>query len=493
MGSGSSNQEKRKITDQEMLTALKSICKISKLNKISFGFLIKFFKNDKDFYCLMTNEHIITQEMINKKEKITFYYDNDKIVKEIFLNSNERYIKDFKDMNIDATVIEILPKDDIDKNYFLLPAIDYIYDYEELINKEIILMQNLYYFSYKIKSINNYEFTYIDNNKSNKSGNPIFLIDNMKVIGIVKNDNCDKNLKNVDFIGPIFNFFKNFAQNIIEEQIENNFEISNELTDLICAPVVNENDLEIIDNTDDDENGHFIDGNLEGKGKYIWKNGIYYIGQFKNGKKEGKGIIYYKNGNIMYEGDFVNNKKEGNGKYFYKNGPYYIGQFKNGKMNGNGIIYSKNGNIIYEGDFVNNKKEGNGNYFYKNGPYYIGSFKSGKRNGKGIIYYKNGNIMYEGDFINGKLDGNGKLVYKNGPYYIGQFKNGKINGIGIDYYKNGNIMYEGEFINGKYEGHGKYIWKNGEYYIGQFKNGKRNGKGIKYYKNGNIKYTTNIE
>ena len=53
----------------------------------------------------MTNEHIITQEMINKKEKITFYYDNDKMVKEIFLNSNERYIKDFKDMNIDATVI----------------------------------------------------------------------------------------------------------------------------------------------------------------------------------------------------------------------------------------------------------------------------------------------------------------------------------------------------------------------------------------------------
>ena len=50
-------------------------------------------------------------------------------------------------MNIDATVIEILPKDDIDKNYFLLPVIDYIYDYEELINKEIILMQNLFYFN----------------------------------------------------------------------------------------------------------------------------------------------------------------------------------------------------------------------------------------------------------------------------------------------------------------------------------------------------------
>ena len=113
----------------------------------------------------------------------------------------------------------------------------------------------------------------------------------MKVIDIIKNDNCDKNENIADFIGAIFNIFKNFEQNKIEEQIENNFEISNELTELICANIINDNDLEIIENTDDGENGHFVDGNLERKGKYIWENCMYYIGQFKNCKKEGKGII----------------------------------------------------------------------------------------------------------------------------------------------------------------------------------------------------------
>lgn len=184
MGSSGHKKEKRKITEPEIQSALKSICKISKLNEISFGFLIKFFKKDKDFYCLMTNEHTITKEMIKTREKITFYYDNDKILKEICLNPNERYIKDFRDMNIDVTVIEILSKYDIDKIYFLLPVIDYISDYNKVINKEIILLQNLYYFNSKIKSINKYEFTYIDNIKSITSGIPIFLKDNMKVVGI---------------------------------------------------------------------------------------------------------------------------------------------------------------------------------------------------------------------------------------------------------------------------------------------------------------------
>ena len=392
MGSSGYKPEKRKIKEPEMQSAIKSICKISKLNEISFGFLIKFFKKDKDFYCLMTNEHTITQEMIKKKEKITFYYDNDKIVKEICLNPNERYIKDFHDMNIDATVIEIISKDNIDKNYFLLPVIDYISDYNKVINKEIILLQNLFYFTYKIKSINNYEFTFINNIKSNTSGIPIFLNDNMKVIGICKNDICDKDENSADFIGPIFNFFKNFEQcKTVDKYNAHTLSINSESTDLI-SDIFNENDLEINENTDNDENGSFVNGKLEGKGKYIWENGMYFIGQFKNGKKNGKGIIYYKNGNIMYEGDFINDKKEGNGKFIWKNGSYYIGQWKNNKKHGKGTDYNKNGNIVYEGDYVNGKIEGNGKYFLKNGQYYIGQFKNGKRNGKGIIYYKNGNI-----------------------------------------------------------------------------------------------------
>ena len=295
-------------------------------------------------------------------------------------------------MNIDITVIEILSKDDIDKNYFLLPVIDYISDYNKVINKEIILLQNLYYFNSKIKSINKYEFTYLDNIKSNTSGIPIFLKDNMKVIGICKNDNFDKNENSADFIGPIFNFFKNYEQyKTVDKYNEPNLSIDSESTDLI-GDIFKENELEINENTDNDENGNFVNGKLEGKGKYIWENGNYYIGQFKNGKKNGKGIIYYKNGNIMYEGDFINDKKEGNGKFIWKNGAYYIGQWKNNKKHGKGADYNKNGHIVYEGDYFIGKIEGNGKLFLKNGQYYVGQFKNGKRNGKGIVYYKNGNI-----------------------------------------------------------------------------------------------------
>ena len=396
MGSSGHKPEKRKITEPEMASALKSICKISQLNQVSFGFLIKLFKKNEDFYCLMTNEHTITQEMIKKKEKITFYFDNEKIVKEIVLNPNERFIKDFRDMNINITVIEILSKDNIDKNYFLLPVIDYNSDYNKTINKEIILLQNLFYYNSKIKSVNKNEFIYIDNIKSNTSGIPIFLNDNMKVIGICKHDNFEEKENSANFIGPVFNFFKNFEickaiDKNKDKEIENNLSINSESTDLI-SDIFNENELEINENTDNDENGNFVNGKLEGKAKYIWENGNYYIGQFKNGKKNGKGIIYYKNGNIMYEGDFVNDKKEGNGKFIWKNGAYYIGEWKNNKKHGKGADYNKKGNIVYEGEYINGKIEGNGKLFLKKGEYYVGQFKNGKRNGKGIVYYKNGNI-----------------------------------------------------------------------------------------------------
>ena len=39
------------------------------------GFLIKLYNDKKEFYCLMTNEYIVTKEMINLKEKINIFYD----------------------------------------------------------------------------------------------------------------------------------------------------------------------------------------------------------------------------------------------------------------------------------------------------------------------------------------------------------------------------------------------------------------------------------
>ena len=72
--------------------------------------------------------------------------------------------------------------------------------------------------------------------------------------------------------------------------------------------------------------------------------------------------MFYKNGNILYEGNFIDGKYEGKGKYIWENGNYYIGQFKNGIRSGRGTMFYSSGKILYDGDFINDKYEGNGKY-----------------------------------------------------------------------------------------------------------------------------------
>ena len=105
MGAGASRQEESLIKDSRIYKipsaipkALKSLCKIETGNKMSSGFFIKFFKDEQDFFCLMTNEHIVTKKMIQKGKLINLYYDNEEKVKEIELDTSERFIKDFKDI-----------------------------------------------------------------------------------------------------------------------------------------------------------------------------------------------------------------------------------------------------------------------------------------------------------------------------------------------------------------------------------------------------------
>ena len=191
----------------------KSVCKIiyrkgdSILTRGS-GFLMKLFKGIEPFYCLMTNEHVISKEMIELKETIEIYYDNGNIRKEIKIDTEERYIKDYKNLKIDALIIEILEKDNINEDYFLLPDLEYINGYENYINKEIYIPQyseggDLNYAKGKIKEINNYEFSHLSNSKKNSSGNPIFINGSIKVIGISK-QSVENNSENYgNFIGPM--------------------------------------------------------------------------------------------------------------------------------------------------------------------------------------------------------------------------------------------------------------------------------------------------
>ena len=62
--------------------------------------------------------------MIELKGTIEINYDNGNIRKEINIDKEERYIKDYKNLEIDAVIIEILEKDNINEDYFLLPDLN---------------------------------------------------------------------------------------------------------------------------------------------------------------------------------------------------------------------------------------------------------------------------------------------------------------------------------------------------------------------------------
>ena len=129
--------------DSCLIDVSKSVCKI-KIGKKSesvfgSGFLLRYLINEKYFYCLMSNEHIITKDLIKNSGIIIVSYNNENKIFEIELNEKERFIRDFKDIQLDITVVEILEKDDIYKDYFLFPELDYIGD--ELINRQIYIPQ----------------------------------------------------------------------------------------------------------------------------------------------------------------------------------------------------------------------------------------------------------------------------------------------------------------------------------------------------------------
>ena len=84
----------------------------------------------------MTNQHVITREMVQLKEEIEILYNCEENNLKIKLNNNERYIKDYIDIDLDIIIIEILPKDNINDIYFLYPEINNI---NNIINKNIYI------------------------------------------------------------------------------------------------------------------------------------------------------------------------------------------------------------------------------------------------------------------------------------------------------------------------------------------------------------------
>ena len=415
---------KKEIFNFKIQAKLPSICKIvTKNGKEACGFLMKSYKGDKPFFCLILSNSIINKNMIKSKDIIDIFYDKLNKKFNIDLNKQERFILDFSFINIDAIVIEIIPKDNIHETFFLPSNLIYRGDLHKIKNKNIYIVNfqqnnDIYFIDNQITSINQYEYIY-SKNLSGIPGSPIFLEGATYIVGINKEKRMGANIFSGNTLMPIVDSL----------QLNSEYEKLRNGKDLYEGFVKNKK--------------------YEGYGKYIYENGNYYIGQFSNSLKHGNGVEYYKNNTVKFDGIYSKDKCNLFGKYIYENGNYYIGQFLNGLKHGSGIEYYKNNNPKYEGEFVNDKCEGYGKYIYENGNYYIGRFLNGLKHGKGILYYKNNIIKYEGNFVNDKCEGYGKFIYDSGEYYIGQFSNNKRNGKGTLYHKNGTVKYEGKFVNGE--------------------------------------------
>ena len=161
--------------DLNMQEVLKSVCKIIYNENIGSGFLIKLFINVKQIFCLMTNQHVITEKMIKSNEIIDVKYKYEKKWIKIKLDEKERFIKYNK--TLDITIVQILPNDHVKDKYFLIPNINYNMDY---VKKDIYIVQfpEGKYLSYsigKITDMYDYELVHDASTKPGSSGSPIVL------------------------------------------------------------------------------------------------------------------------------------------------------------------------------------------------------------------------------------------------------------------------------------------------------------------------------
>ena len=256
--------EDNEIIDYEMYKKMinnetkKCICKIYIKIQTKQGIKAKtgsgFFCNipSKNLKVLITNNHVLDEEYIYKKENISI--EVDKIKYEINLKNN-RY--KYTNEELDFTIIEILLEDNI-KNYLEIDEFIELKDYEE---EQIFCLQfpkggKLSYSNGRIMKkedeINKY-LKYSLGTKSGSSGSPLMLTDNLKVIGIHKGrSKKDESICigiPIKYIIDKINFIK-CVYNIDEEHVgkeiqilnnqnnwKKNYEIENEIEVLINGEI----------------------------------------------------------------------------------------------------------------------------------------------------------------------------------------------------------------------------------------------------------------
>ena len=118
--------------------------------------------------------------------------------------------------------------------------------------------------------------------------------------------------------------------------------------------------------------------------------------------------IKYKTGTYLGEFDEVHHLADGRGRYDFKTGDCYEGQYEQGIIHGEGTYTSaKTG--TYSGSFVQSKREGKGT-LERDGQRYEGKFVQDQFDGHGEHHYRTGDV-YTGEWSEGNKSGLGTYTY----------------------------------------------------------------------------------
>ena len=114
---------------------------------------------------------------------------------------------------------------------------------------------------------------------------------------------------------------------------------------------------------------------------------------------------YYEDGQIKGEGHYKDGERDGKEIFYYKNGKIRLERtFKMEKLVGLITSYYEHGQIEKEGYVIDGKEIGLWIFYYENGQIEAkGSFKDGKHNGKWTVYHENGSIDKIEEYKNGEL------------------------------------------------------------------------------------------
>ena len=191
--------------------------------------------------------------MTKIKDTIYIYYDSEYENFTIQLDENERQIKSFKQIKIDLTMVQILPKDKISEIYFLSPDIEYS-DKNKLNGKQVYIPQypsggKLKNVRGIIKSINEDSFIHLTRKEYGSSGNPIFLKDTLKVIGMHKAGSDEKEENYGGFIFPIFKILNDFIEKNKKNENKGNKPIRGGLFSKLVKKIKNE--IKVVNENED--------------------------------------------------------------------------------------------------------------------------------------------------------------------------------------------------------------------------------------------------